>query len=157
ARNGRAAGQRAATRRAANAAVRTRGGDGGAGLPWGPRRGRRGRGVRGWGSRGPAGSAFDPPSSSEESGASRACIASSLRNGIHSIRPAIGIFTSAASISTQTQSGICDRWYYCAMPRDSLGALAALEREVTACRRCPRLVAWREEVAREKRAAFADE
>jgi uracil-DNA glycosylase len=25
------------------------------------------------------------------------------------------------------------------------------------CRRCPRLVAWREEVAREKRAAFADE
>ncbi len=26
-----------------------------------------------------------------------------------------------------------------------------------ACRRCPRLVAWREEVARERRAAFADE
>jgi len=35
--------------------------------------------------------------------------------------------------------------------------LAALEREVVACRRCPRLVAWRELVAREKRAAFADE
>jgi uracil-DNA glycosylase len=34
--------------------------------------------------------------------------------------------------------------------------LAALEAEVTACRRCPRLVAWREQVAREKRAAFAD-
>lgn len=33
--------------------------------------------------------------------------------------------------------------------------LAALEAEVTACRRCPRLVAWREQVAREKRAAFA--
>jgi uracil-DNA glycosylase family 4 len=33
--------------------------------------------------------------------------------------------------------------------------LAALEAEVTACRRCPRLVAWREHVAREKRAAFA--
>jgi uracil-DNA glycosylase family 4 len=33
--------------------------------------------------------------------------------------------------------------------------LAALEAEVTTCRRCPRLVAWREEVAREKRAAFA--
>ena len=30
-------------------------------------------------------------------------------------------------------------------------------REVVRCRRCPRLVAWREEVAREKRAAFADE
>jgi uracil-DNA glycosylase family 4 len=33
--------------------------------------------------------------------------------------------------------------------------LAALEREVAQCRRCPRLVAWREEVARVKRAAFA--
>ena len=33
--------------------------------------------------------------------------------------------------------------------------LYALEGEVTACRRCPRLVAWREQVAREKRAAFA--
>ncbi|HMJ36649.1 MAG TPA: uracil-DNA glycosylase [Baekduia sp.] len=33
--------------------------------------------------------------------------------------------------------------------------LAALEAEVTACRRCPRLVAWREEVAATKRASFA--
>jgi uracil-DNA glycosylase family 4 len=36
-------------------------------------------------------------------------------------------------------------------------ALAALEAEVVACRRCPRLVAWREQVATEKRVAFADE
>ncbi len=36
-------------------------------------------------------------------------------------------------------------------------SLAALEREVIACRRCPRLVAWREEVARVKRAAYASE
>jgi uracil-DNA glycosylase family 4 len=36
-------------------------------------------------------------------------------------------------------------------------ALARLEAEVTACRRCPRLVAWREQVARERRAAFAGE
>jgi uracil-DNA glycosylase family 4 len=35
--------------------------------------------------------------------------------------------------------------------------LRELEREVISCRRCPRLVAWREEVARVKRAAFADE
>jgi uracil-DNA glycosylase family 4 len=35
--------------------------------------------------------------------------------------------------------------------------LAQLEREVVACRRCPRLVRWRERVASEKRAAFADE
>ena len=36
-------------------------------------------------------------------------------------------------------------------------ALAALEREVVGCRRCPRLVEWRERVAAEKRAAFRDE
>jgi uracil-DNA glycosylase family 4 len=35
--------------------------------------------------------------------------------------------------------------------------LAAVEHELVACRRCPRLVAWREEVARVKRAAFASE
>jgi uracil-DNA glycosylase family 4 len=34
--------------------------------------------------------------------------------------------------------------------------LERLEKEVVRCRRCPRLVAWREKVAREKRAAFAD-
>lgn len=36
-------------------------------------------------------------------------------------------------------------------------ALARLADEVVACRRCPRLVSWREQVAAEKRAAFADE
>ncbi len=36
-------------------------------------------------------------------------------------------------------------------------ALASLAEEVSACRRCPRLVAWREQVARERRAAFAQE
>jgi len=35
--------------------------------------------------------------------------------------------------------------------------LEDLEREIVECRRCPRLVAWREEVAETKRAAFADE
>jgi uracil-DNA glycosylase family 4 len=37
-----------------------------------------------------------------------------------------------------------------------VSALAALEREIVECRRCPRLVAWREQVASEKRAAFRD-
>ncbi|MBS1868667.1 MAG: uracil-DNA glycosylase [Actinobacteria bacterium] len=36
-------------------------------------------------------------------------------------------------------------------------ALAALDAEVVACRSCPRLVDWRERVAAEKRAAFADQ
>lgn len=34
--------------------------------------------------------------------------------------------------------------------------LAALDAELIRCRRCPRLVAWREQVAVEKRRAFAD-
>ena len=36
-------------------------------------------------------------------------------------------------------------------------SLARVEREVIACRRCPRLVAWREQVALQKRAAYAGE
>jgi uracil-DNA glycosylase len=35
--------------------------------------------------------------------------------------------------------------------------LAELEAEIVTCRACPRLVAWREEVARARRKAFADE
>jgi uracil-DNA glycosylase family 4 len=35
--------------------------------------------------------------------------------------------------------------------------LAALERRITQCRRCERLVEWREQVAREKRSAFRGE
>ncbi|MFI2038593.1 uracil-DNA glycosylase [Streptomyces bottropensis] len=35
--------------------------------------------------------------------------------------------------------------------------LAALDSRISGCRACPRLVEWREEVARTKRAAFADQ
>ncbi len=38
----------------------------------------------------------------------------------------------------------------------SAAALARLAAEIADCRRCPRLVDWREQVAREKRAAFRD-
>jgi len=40
------------------------------------------------------------------------------------------------------------------VPRDSL---RAVEAEIVRCRACPRLVAWRERVAREKRRAYRDE
>ena len=40
--------------------------------------------------------------------------------------------------------------------RATAAALADLEAQVIACRRCPRLVAWRERVAHERRAAYAD-
>ncbi|HEX9889992.1 MAG TPA: uracil-DNA glycosylase [Nitriliruptorales bacterium] len=36
-------------------------------------------------------------------------------------------------------------------------SLADLDADLVECRRCPRLVEWREHVAREKRAAFADQ
>jgi uracil-DNA glycosylase len=39
----------------------------------------------------------------------------------------------------------------------SQACAAALEKRITRCRRCPRLVEWRERVAREKRAAYAGE
>ncbi len=38
----------------------------------------------------------------------------------------------------------------------SWGSLRDVEAAVVSCRRCPRLVEWRERVAREKRAAYAD-
>jgi len=39
---------------------------------------------------------------------------------------------------------------------DTVG-LAALERDVVSCRACPRLVEWREEIGRVKRAAYRDD
>ncbi|HEX9260023.1 MAG TPA: uracil-DNA glycosylase [Acidimicrobiales bacterium] len=42
-----------------------------------------------------------------------------------------------------------------APPSERRRALAALNREISSCRACPRLVAWREQVAVEKRASFA--
>jgi uracil-DNA glycosylase family 4 len=41
------------------------------------------------------------------------------------------------------------------LPRQE--TLNALSSRITRCRRCPRLVAWRQRVARDKRAAFADQ
>lgn len=42
-------------------------------------------------------------------------------------------------------------------PSDRAAAKAELDARIVVCRKCPRLVAWREQVAREKRASFADE
>src|SRR5215203_452341 len=40
---------------------------------------------------------------------------------------------------------------------DRVAALAELTAEIVECRRCPRLVAWREHVARERVARFRDQ
>jgi len=40
---------------------------------------------------------------------------------------------------------------------DSASGLVRLASDIVTCRRCPRLVDWREQVAREKRRAYADE
>src|SRR5215472_8662817 len=42
------------------------------------------------------------------------------------------------------------------MPYRAGVTLAMLHEEIVACRACPRLVAWREKVARERRRAYAD-
>lgn len=42
-------------------------------------------------------------------------------------------------------------------PSERRRALAALEARIVECRACPRLVAWREQVAAEKRAAYRDQ
>ena len=39
--------------------------------------------------------------------------------------------------------------------REQLRALQVLHSEIVACRACPRLVKWREQVAREKRRAYS--
>jgi uracil-DNA glycosylase family 4 len=68
---------------------------------------------------------------------------------------------SAASNRIHTHSDIVGRWYYCGVLSQASSKqdseLETLEGEICACRRCPRLVAWREQVARERRAAFAQE
>ncbi|MGV1005163.1 MAG: uracil-DNA glycosylase [Candidatus Nanopelagicales bacterium] len=40
---------------------------------------------------------------------------------------------------------------------DGAARLADLEREIVECRACPRLVAWREQVGRERRAAYSEQ
>jgi uracil-DNA glycosylase len=50
-----------------------------------------------------------------------------------------------------------ERCYYCPVASRNQIELAALAAQVSDCRLCPRLVAWREQVARERRAAFRDE
>lgn len=42
-------------------------------------------------------------------------------------------------------------------PDPAPAGLERLQREIVACRRCPRLVAWREQVGRQKRAGYADQ
>lgn len=44
-----------------------------------------------------------------------------------------------------------------ATPPSSASSLAQLAEEIVDCRRCPRLVTWREQVARDRRRAYADE
>jgi len=53
--------------------------------------------------------------------------------------------------------GPYDRAVAAPSTRASRAALRALAEEIVACRACPRLVKWREQVAREKRAAYRDE
>jgi uracil-DNA glycosylase family 4 len=64
---------------------------------------------------------------------------------------------SPASSTIQTHVDILHRWYYWPVSAESDSRLDELGEQVSTCRRCPRLVAWREQVAQERRAAFADQ
>jgi len=44
-----------------------------------------------------------------------------------------------------------------APPRNDPSRILEIQKRVISCRRCPRLVEWREDVAATKRAAFKDE
>jgi uracil-DNA glycosylase len=57
----------------------------------------------------------------------------------------------------RTDGGTDDHRRLCAVASDRAArdSVAAVQRDVAACRRCPRLVAWREEVARTGRASYA--
>jgi uracil-DNA glycosylase family 4 len=52
---------------------------------------------------------------------------------------------------------LLEQCYYCAVESSREKDLAALADEISRCRDCPRLVQWREQVADERRAAFAGE
>jgi len=49
------------------------------------------------------------------------------------------------------------RWYYQPVATQGQPTIDVLQDQLEGCTRCPRLVAWREQVARERRAAFADQ
>ncbi len=63
---------------------------------------------------------------------------------------------NAMKMSTQSHSGT-RRWYYWRVEEFHPLDIAALDAAVIQCRACPRLVAWREEVASTRRRAFADQ
>jgi uracil-DNA glycosylase family 4 len=58
---------------------------------------------------------------------------------------------------TSCDFGPYDRAVAAPASPSSRAALNSLTEEIVACRACPRLVEWREQVAREKRAAYRDE
>jgi uracil-DNA glycosylase family 4 len=69
------------------------------------------------------------------------------------IRPGSGFPTDRASAQTPVAHDAED----VVRLADSAPSLDHLDGRSTVCRACPRLVAWREQVATEKRAAFADQ
>jgi len=64
---------------------------------------------------------------------------------------------SAVANRIHIHSCMVQRCYYWRVEVQAASELTRLAEEIGACRCCPRLVAWREQVARERRAAFAGE
>lgn len=81
-----------------------------------------------------------------------------LAAAYHHVRRSFGIIPVAGiAAGTTTDSGLPQM---CRAPPPKvpgMSPLADLAAAISECRRCPRLVAWREEVARTRRAAYRDE
>jgi uracil-DNA glycosylase len=78
---------------------------------------------------------------------------SKMRVGAGVLRVARGVVDGRADAGTGTHRRLC----CVASNQDRADLVHAVQRDVTTCRLCPRLVQWREQVARTPRASFAGE
>ncbi|MYB22469.1 MAG: uracil-DNA glycosylase [Chloroflexi bacterium] len=76
----------------------------------------------------------------------------------HNSSPTYGVRVRSLCIGVHQRPPVIRKLGFCNVnSATNARELAALDREVSVCRQCPRLVAWREQAATEKRAAYRDQ
>ena len=76
----------------------------------------------------------------------------------HNSSPTYGVRVRSLCIGVHQRPPVIRKLGFCNVNSGTNAReLAALDREVSVCRQCPRLVAWREQAATEKRAAYRDQ
>ncbi len=83
-------------------------------------------------------------------------VVAAFATGAHCVSGVGACASTAPAVAAVTGSVTSVNVVFVATP-ENVTALAALSEKVLSCRACPRLVDWREQVACEKRAAFASE